>query len=100
MEQRTVGIIATVATVLLCGLPGLCICVFGILIAAGIMPYTTELNGITDTGTVPPAWGYGALCLALILILIPVVVGLVTLRKRPAAAPVSNYPDEPIPPAS
>jgi hypothetical protein len=38
----------------------------------------------------------GALCLGVVFVAIPVVVGIVTLRKKPEAAPVSN---EPIPPA-
>jgi len=96
MEKKTTGIIATVATVLLCGIPGLCLCLFGGLAAAGILPYTTEFGGQTSSGTVPPTWGYAGICLALILIAIPVIVGIVTLRKKPEAESMS---DEPVPPA-
>jgi hypothetical protein len=96
MDNRNKGIIATIASALLCGCPGLFLCIFGAFTATGNMPYNTELNGITNSGTLPPTAGYVLLCLALIFIAIPVVVGFLTLRKKPAA-PVST---EPIPPAS
>ena len=57
MDNRTKGIIATIAAVVLCGCPGLFICVFGAATATGLMPYTTELNGIAIPGLClqPPA---------------------------------------------
>jgi hypothetical protein len=96
MDNRTKGIIATAAAVVLCGCPGLFLCIFGAATATGSMPYTTELNGISDSGTMPPTYGYVMLCLSLILIIIPIVVGFFMLRNKPAA-PISN---EPMPPAS
>jgi hypothetical protein len=36
-------------------------------------------------------------CLSVIFIAIPIVVGFLSLRKKPAAAPINN---EPVPPAS
>jgi hypothetical protein len=60
------------------------------------MPFNTELNGITDSGTLPPTVGYVLLCLSLIFIAIPIVVGILTLRSKPVA-PSTN---EPIPPAA
>lgn len=95
MDNRTKGIIATVASVLLCGCPGLFVCIFGILIAVGA-PVTTTLNGETSVQTYPPTVGFVMLCLAVIFIAIPIVVGFLTLRNKPAA-PVSS---EPLPPAS
>ncbi len=95
MDNKTKGIIATVATVLLCGCPGLFICIFGILIAVGA-PVTTTLNGQSSTQTFPPTYGFVMLCLSLIFIAIPIVVGFLTLRRKPAA-PSNN---EPIPPAA
>lgn len=97
MEKRTTAIIATVASIVLCGLPGLCLCLFGALTAAGVMNGTSTFNGITQEGKVHPAVGFGLLCLALILILIPVVVGFLTLRNKPAPSVIN--PDEPLPPA-
>ncbi len=96
MDSKTKGIIATVATVLLCGCPGLFMCIFGIVSAIGKMPYNTDVNGVTSTGTVPPTVGFVLLCLSLIFIAIPIVVGFITMRKKPAAF-VSN---DNIPPSS
>ncbi|MBV6465120.1 MAG: hypothetical protein PGMFKBFP_00388 [Anaerolineales bacterium] len=87
--NRNTGIIATVAAVLLCGCPGIFICLFGALTAAG--------QGTFNDQSLSPTVGFVLLCLSLVFIAIPVVVGVVTLRKKPEAAPVSN---EPLPPAS
>jgi hypothetical protein len=95
MDSRTKGIIATIASVLLCGCPGFFLCVFGGLAAAGA-PVTTGLNELTNTGQMAPTTAYVLLCLGLIFLVIPVVVGIVTLRNKPAPAAPSN----PIPPAS
>lgn len=95
MNSRNTAIIATVAAVVLCGCPGLFLCIFGGLVAAGA-PVTTQLNGVSNTSTLPASYGIGMLCLALILILIPVAVGFFTLRRKPAP-PTTN---EPLPPAS
>jgi hypothetical protein len=102
MNNRSTGIILTVVTIVLCGLPGLCLCLFGGLTATGLMPYTFELNGETTTGRLPALYGFGGLCAALFLIAIPVVVGILTLRKKPQAAvtpPPPPPPTEPLPPA-
>lgn len=96
MDQKTKGIVATVAAVLLCGCPGLFMCIFGAVSAAGIMPYNTDVNGVTSSGMVSPTIGYVLVCLSLIFIAIPIVVGVVMLRKKPEA-PVGN---EQIPPAA
>ena len=90
MNNRTTGIIATIATVLLCGCPGLFLCLFGALTAAG--------QGTFNDASLSPTVGIALVCVALIFILIPVGVGFFTLRKKPdAAAPVNN---DPLPPAS
>ncbi|MBN1452710.1 MAG: hypothetical protein JW963_16965 [Anaerolineales bacterium] len=91
MDKRTTGIIATIATAVLCGCPGIFICLFGALTAAG--------QGTFNEESLSPTVGFVLLCLSLVFIAIPIVVGFVTLRKKPAevAAPVS---DEPLPPAS
>jgi hypothetical protein len=96
MDSKTKGIIATVASVLLCGCPGLFMCIFGVVSAIGKMPYNTDVNGVTSTGIVPPTVGFVLLCLSLIFIAIPIVVGFMTMRKKPEAS-VSN---DNIPPAS
>ena len=96
MDSRTKAMIATAATALLCGCPGLFLCIFGATTAAGSMPYTTELNGVTNSGTLPPTVGFVLLCLSIIFILIPLGVGFFMFRK-PAVPLAGN--DQP-PPAA
>jgi preprotein translocase subunit SecF len=86
--NRNTSIIVTVATALLCGCPGIFICLFGALTAAG--------QGTFNGANLSPTVGFVLLCLSLIFIAIPIVVGVVTLRKKPEI-PANN---EPIPPAS
>jgi len=97
MNNRSTGIILTIVSIALCGLPGLCLCLVGAVTAVGIMPYTATLNGDTTSGTLPPTWGFVGLCLALFLIAIPVVVAILTLRNKPGALPPP--PSGPLPPA-
>jgi integral membrane sensor domain MASE1 len=87
--NRNTSIIVTVATAILCGCSGLFICLFGALTAAG--------QGTFNGESLSPSVGFVLLCLSLIFIAIPIVVGVVTLRKKPQPAPVDN---EPLPPAS
>lgn len=91
MNNKNTGIIATVAAVVLCGCPGLFMCLFGALTAAG--------RGTFNSSSMPPAVGLVLICVALIFILIPVGVGFFTLRKKPEAAPAASNND-PLPPAS
>jgi len=94
--NKNTGMIATIATALLCGCPGLFMCIFGAVTATGNMPYTTELNGVSNSGTMPAGAGIAMLCFSFILILIPIAVGFFTLRKKPEE--VSS--NEPLPPVS
>ncbi len=98
MQNRTVGIVATVLTAVVCGCASLFSCIFGGMIAAG-QPFTTTVNGQTSEQVFPATIGYVLLCLTLLMILVPVAVGFFTLRKKPEAAGVPNI-NEPIPPAS
>ena len=98
MDRKTTGMIATIATAVLCGCPGLFMCIFGAVTATGNMPYNTEVNGIQNSGMMPASVGFVLLCFSLIGILIPILVGFFMLRKKPEAA-VSNE-NEPLPPAS
>lgn len=75
MNNKNTGIIATIAAVVLCGCPGLFLCLFGAITAGG--------QGTFNDASLSPSVGFGLICLALILILIPVGVGFFTLRKKP-----------------
>jgi hypothetical protein len=98
MDKRTTGIIATIASVLFCGCPGIFLCIFGAATALG--GGTMTLGDTTEP--LDPTYGYVFLCLSLIFIAIPIVVGFLTLRNKPAPAAVKVEPidNEPLPPAS
>ena len=81
--NRNVGIALTIITVLCCACPGLFMCVFGGLIGAGV-PLTTTVGDVSSVQNLPASYGFGLICLSIILILIPIIVGFVTLRKKPA----------------
>ncbi len=93
MQNRTLGIIATVATALTCGCASIFSCIWGVMIASG-QPIDVTVNDTTTPQTFSPVVGYTFLCLSLLMILIPVAVGFFTLRKKPA--PLTDV----IPPAS
>ena len=88
MNNKNTGMIATIAAVVLCGCPGLFMCLFGAITATG--------NGSFNDASLSPSVGIALVCVALIFVLIPVVVGFITLRKKPeVAAPVGNEPTPP-----
>ena len=88
MNNKNTGMIATIAAVVLCGCPGLFMCLFGAITATG--------NGSFNDATLSPSVGIALVCVALIFVLIPVVVGFITLRKKPeVTAPVGNEPTPP-----
>lgn len=99
MDKKTTGIIATIAAVILCGCPGLVGLCFGAAsaVAATIPGAEIDIFGNNDPGSAITL-GIIVLCVSVLLIAIPVVVGFFTLRNKPevAAEPVS---DEPLPPA-
>jgi hypothetical protein len=96
MNNKNTGMIATIAAVILCGCPGFFMCIFGAASAAGLMPYSTEVNGVTSAGTVPAGVGLAMLCVSLIFILIPIAVGFFTLRKKPETVVINNETTPPI----
>jgi len=102
MKNRTTAIILTVASALLCGCLGLAACVFGGLVVFGV-PFTTTVNGYSSTQPLPIYYGIGGLCGAVLFIAIPIVIGVLTLRKKKIAEDVPGDvlpPSEPLPPAS
>ena len=108
MDKRTTGIIATVVAVVLCGCPGLIsLCMGAMFAVVGQIPGAEiDVFGGNDPRAAM-GFGLGALCLGIIFIIIPIVVGVLTLRNKPslAAAPATSVPapvvppDEPLPPA-
>lgn len=97
MEKKTAGIIATIVTALLCGCPGLFSLCFGAIwaIVSFIPGAEIDIFGSSDTQTAL-TWGIGLVCLGIIFVIIPIVVGVVTLRKKAVAPSL----EEPLPPAA
>jgi hypothetical protein len=100
MDQRTTGIVATIVTALLCGCSGL-VCMFtgGITALVSFIPDAQiDILGSTDPQSAFGA-GIGLLCLGIVFVLIPILVGFFTLRKKPQAVSPVLPPEEPLPPA-
>ena len=93
MDKKTTGIIATIATALLCGCPGACSILFGAVSAAGFG--TTEFNGTSTE--ISTSFGITILCVGLILFLIPVAVAAFSFwPKKKSDVEIT---EEDIPPA-
>jgi hypothetical protein len=97
MDNRSKPIVATLASVVLCGCPGLFLLIFGFFAAAGNMPFKFDFNGVSNTDVIPPTVGLVLICLSVILLAIPVVVGFLTLRGKSSGTLNNN---EPLPPPS
>ncbi len=95
MDKRTLGIIATVVSALACGCAAIFACGWGVVAVTGA-PIDVTANGQQSIETLPPMVGYVLLCLSVLFVAVPFVVGFLTLRKKPQP-PMNN---EPIPPAS
>jgi hypothetical protein len=87
MQNRTLGIIATVITALACGCASIFSCIWGFLIASG-SPIDVTSNGVITPQTFSPIIGYVLLCLTVLMLLVPVVVGFFTFRKKPGSIDV------------
>lgn len=98
MNNKTPAIIATIATALLCGCPGLFLLCVGPLMAiiSQIPGAEIDIFGSQDPNSALTT-GIVLLCLGVIFVAIPIVVGLLTLRKKTAK---STSPEDYIPPAS
>jgi len=84
MNNKNTGMIATIATVVLCGCPGLFICLFGAITATG--------NGTFNDSSLSPSVGIALVCLSFLMILVPVAVGFFTLRKKPGSDEMTPPP--------
>jgi hypothetical protein len=95
LDNRTLGILAAVATAVVCGCAGLFSLIFG---ALGVLqvPFQTTVNGVQGSTPLPSTVAYVLLCLSLVLFAIPIVVGFLTVRPKPAPPSL----EEPLPPPS
>lgn len=96
MKNRGLAIALTVIIALLCLCPALVSCGFGVAIATG-QPVNLDINGVSQQQYYPPSYGFALMCVSLLFVLVPVLVGIFTLRK-PKDAPAQ--PGEPMPPAA
>ena len=88
MNNKNTGMIATIATALLCGCCALFACILGVGTLAGGGTFTLG----NSTQAMPTTYGYVFLCLSFLMILVPVVVGFVTFRKKPEAVAAEEVP--------
>lgn len=99
MDKKSTGIIVTVITALLCGCPGLLSMCFGLVFAVVSQIPGAEIDvfGSSDPQSALST-GIGALCLGIVFVAIPIVVGIITLRKKPEAGVVAapQAPVEPV----
>lgn len=82
--NRNTAMIATGATALLCGCPGLVTCFSGVVFAivSQIPGADIDMMGSSDPQSAL-LYGLGSMCFGLVLVLIPVAVGFFTLRNKP-----------------
>jgi hypothetical protein len=76
-DKKQVGLIVTAVTVVLCGCPGLCLLVFGGIMAAG----GSAPADIVDTTGNPLAVGIAFLCLGLLMAALPIGAGIYTFLQ-------------------
>ncbi len=99
MEKRQVGLIATIVTALCCGCPGLfSICWGGLAAIVSFIPDADINIGGSSDPQAALITGIASLCGGIIFLAIPIVVGVLTLRKKPEETSVVS--SEPVPPAS
>jgi hypothetical protein len=102
-DKRTVGLVATAITALLCGCPGLISLCFGAMFAiSGSIPGADiDIGGSSDPAAAI-GLGIAGICVGLLLVAVPAGVAFFMLRNRtPKVDPASRPPvsDEPLPPA-
>ena len=100
MDTKTKGIVATIVAVVLCGCPGLCLCLFGATstFASFVPGADIDIGGSNDPAAAT-AMGIGALCLSVIFIAVPIAVGFFMLRKKPEVTAETSS-NESLPPTS
>ena len=87
MKRNTGAIVATILTSLLCGLPGLLLACLGIFVAFGAqLPDYAQVGGNQQDAMLTLVLFLG---IGMILIAIPVIVGIITLRKKRPSVPQS-----------
>jgi len=97
--KKNTAVILTIVAALLCGCPGLFGMCWGALsaIISFIPGAQIDIGGSSNPQTA--LWtGLGTLCGGIIFIAIPIVIGVVTLRKKKEPEVAEVVSDEPLPP--
>ncbi len=96
--NRQTATILTAVTAVICGCPGLASLCFGSFFAiAGTTPGAEiDVFGSSDPRSAMML-GIAIACLGLLGVLVPIVIGFTTLRKK---AEASVLPEEPLPPTA
>jgi len=93
MNKKTGGIIGTIASALFCGLPGIVLACLGVMAVAGAQgPEIASNNAKWQNAMIG---GVAFLCGGAVLILIPLIVGFFSLRKK--SSPIPTTPAAAIP---
>ncbi len=90
--NRTAAIILTVATALLCGLPGIGLMCFA---ALGMLGTTTPGFYEQRPGSTPQQTLLGAgvfVCMGILLLVIPILVGVFSFKMSKPTGPTLNEP--------
>lgn len=83
MNNRTTGIVVTVIAVLLFGCPGLiCLCSGAIAAIMGLSGDPNYYFGVDTEPTSTLIGGLFFICLSVVLIAIPIIVGFLTVRRK------------------
>jgi hypothetical protein len=91
MENKNLGIVITIVTTFLCGLPGLISMCSGVVLAFSNPEFNDPVIGVF--------FSLSLLCTGLIFVAIPIVAAYFTFRNRSRTVkPPSGH--EPIPPPS
>jgi hypothetical protein len=82
--NRNTALILTIASIILCGCPGLFSCFFGLIFAlvSAVPGAEIDIAGSSDPASAL-AFGLGGICLGLVLVIIPIAIWFFTMR-RPA----------------
>ena len=99
MQNRNLAIAITVVTALCCGCFALMSCIWGVMGLAGA-PINVDVGGSQSVEYMPMPLALGLMCLSIIFIAIPIVVGFLTLRQKPAAAAPAVIDQTPPPPTA
>lgn len=90
MENKNLGIVITIVTTFLCGLPGLISICSGVVLAFSNPEFNDPVIGVF--------FSLSLLCTGLIFVAIPIVAAYFTFRNRSRTVKPPSH--EPIPPPS